>query len=156
MNKENRDFLLKLQNELKTQETDIQANPRFWVVAQYEWIPCWEQQADSYTYSNGEGDYFDSFEDFRKYLFENEYIDEELYLEATDIDDLDNNEYYKIPQKKVHVIKENTFFLTKQACIDHIQANNYHYNETVHTYAMTAWRSPNVEKLIGILTNEKW
>jgi hypothetical protein len=47
-------------------------------------------------------------------------------------------------------------FLTKRECKEHIERNHYHYNDTVHTYAMTAWRSPQVEKLIKILQTENF
>ncbi len=42
----------------------------------------------------------------------------------------------------------------KEACKKHIDKNDYHYNKP-HTYAMTAWRSPEVEKLFSILEDEK-
>lgn len=48
-------------------------------------------------------------------------------------------------------IYENTMFLTQKDAEDHLKANYYHYSEDAHTYAMTAWRSNRVEKLINIL-----
>ena len=45
----------------------------------------------------------------------------------------------------------NTMFLSQQDAEDHLRANHYHYSEDAHTYAMTAWRSPRVEKLIELL-----
>lgn len=151
------EFLKNLQLELNTQETDCQANPRFWVVAQHEWQPCWREQFDAYHYTNGEGDYFDTFEEFKGYLLEYGYIDQEVYDEADCLEDLPNYyEYDQIPMKKIHVIKQNTMFLTKRECQEHIKRNKHHYNDTVHTYAMTAWRSPQVEKLIKILQTENF
>lgn len=61
-------------------------------------------------------------------------------------------QYEKIPTSE-HTIQRNTFFLTLRECKEHIQRNHYHYNKTVHSYAMTAWRSPQVEKLYEILEN---
>jgi hypothetical protein len=168
------EFLKNLQNELNTQETDIQANPRFWVVAQYEWHACWEDQAQSYEYCDGESSY-NNFDELMKSLKDNNYFDEEgnfngLLEDYEDIDDFHydsiheyenlpetvKEEYYEVPVKEVHVIKENTMFLTKRECQEHIERNHYHYNDTVHTYAMTAWRSPQVEKLIKILQTENF
>ena len=48
-------------------------------------------------------------------------------------------------------IYEDTMFLTQKDAEDHLKANYYHYSEDAHTYAMTAWRSNRVEKLINIL-----
>lgn len=56
----------------------------------------------------------------------------------------------------VHQVKEphiaaNTMFLTQAAASAHLAENRHHYDESAHTYAMTAWRSPQVERLYGIL-----
>lgn len=42
-------------------------------------------------------------------------------------------------------------FLTNREAKEHLKSNHYHYTSKAHTYAMTAWRSPQVEKLIHIL-----
>jgi hypothetical protein len=47
-------------------------------------------------------------------------------------------------------------FLTKQEAKDHIRLNHYHYTDEVHTYAMTAWRAPKVERLLNILETFDW
>ncbi|MNV83812.1 hypothetical protein D3C71_1776370 [compost metagenome] len=57
-----------------------------------------------------------------------------------------------IPEKKEHFIRQNTMFLTKQEAKDHIKSNHYHYTKEAHTYAMTAWRAPKVERLLKILS----
>jgi len=46
-------------------------------------------------------------------------------------------------------------FLTKKECEDHIERNGYNYSEP-HSYAMTAFRSPQVEKLYDVLQNTDW
>ena len=48
-------------------------------------------------------------------------------------------------------IYPNTMFLTQKEAENHLKQNYYHYSEDAHTYAMTAWRSPDVEKLYMIL-----
>ncbi len=50
-------------------------------------------------------------------------------------------------------IKESSFFLTNDECKKHIKENAHHYTERAHSYAMTAWRSPQVEKLYELLEN---
>lgn len=88
---EQRAFLVELQEELNTQDTFCQADPRFWVVA----------------------------------------------------------------QGKKNRIAHGTMFLTIRECREHIKANDYHYKKP-HPYAMTAFRSPQVEKLIKILRTVDW
>lgn len=48
-------------------------------------------------------------------------------------------------------IYPDTFFLTQKEAQNHLKKNYYHYSEDAHTYAMTAWRAPDVEQLYGIL-----
>ena len=59
--------------------------------------------------------------------------------------------YYKDKEE----IVEDTFFLTLKECEEHIKNNYHHYNKP-HPYAMTAWRSPQVNKLYEILQNTNW
>lgn len=56
----------------------------------------------------------------------------------------------------VYQVKEpriscNTMFLTQAEASAHLEDNRHHYDPAAHTYAMTAWRSPQVERLYGIL-----
>lgn len=53
-------------------------------------------------------------------------------------------------------IYADTMFLTQIDAENHLKSNYYHYSEDAHTYAMTAWRSPRVEKLIDILQKVEW
>lgn len=57
------------------------------------------------------------------------------------------NEHYRYP---------DTMFLTNRSCKEHIQANHYHYSGDAHSYAMTAWRSPEVSRLFDILDKIDW
>lgn len=47
-------------------------------------------------------------------------------------------------------------FLTQIDAENHLRANHYHYSEDAHTYAMTAWRDPRMDKLIEILQEVEW
>ncbi len=54
-------------------------------------------------------------------------------------------------QVKESCISDNSMFLTLSAAEAHLKENHYHYDEQAHTYAMTAWRSPQVERLYDVL-----
>jgi len=162
MTKEQIDFLIELQNELNTQDHNGQADPRFWVVAQYEWQPTMQGcEEDIHYYDSDGGCTYNSFEKLIEGLIEShgetfededgEVVPFEEIKEFYDIPDQFKSCLTEIPVSKVHVIKENTFFLTRRECKEHIERNKHHYNDSVHTYAMTAWRSPQVEKLINFL-----
>lgn len=64
--------------------------------------------------------------------------------------------YDLIYYRNVHHVYPNTMFLTNRSCKEHIRANHYHYNDDAHSYAMTAWRSPEVEHLFNILDKIDW
>lgn len=163
--KEQLAFLANLQQEMTTQEHDSQANPRFWVVMDYKGEPCWEGNADYYEVVSSEMDMYGTVADFKSDLEFNGYLDEldssaieELKNISDDEDELVNwlKEHLDIqaevvPMHTVEVIKRDTFFVTKRECQEHIQRNQHHYSSKAHTYAMTAWRSPQVEKLWDVL-----
>ena len=94
------EFLKELQKELRTQDTDVQAAPRFWGIGDYR------------IAFNCEGE-----------------------------------------EEEEHFVHENTMFLTKKGAKEHLEINYYHYSKRAHTFAMTAWRSPQVEQLMKILEN---
>lgn len=48
-------------------------------------------------------------------------------------------------------ITTDAMFLTLSEAERHLKANAHHYAHDAHTYAMTAWRSPEVERLLTIL-----
>ncbi len=54
-------------------------------------------------------------------------------------------------QVKEPCIADNTMFLTRAAALEHLKENCHHYDVEAHTYAMTAWRSPQVEGLYMVL-----
>lgn len=60
-------------------------------------------------------------------------------------------DYYRTAWYNVNgTICPDTMFITKESCKEHIRLNNYHYCNP-RTYAMTAWRSPEVKMLWDIL-----
>lgn len=161
--KESIEFLKQLQTEMKTQETDCQASTRFWVVAENK-----REYGFSDDYSDGtvvcdcEGNEFETVNEFIKFLIENgSLVDDSSFDENSDFEDVLNTikndmGYNIVGYRNINdVIAPNTFFLTKNECKEHIRLNHYHYQQP-HTYAMTVWRSPQVERLYSIIENFDW
>ncbi len=179
MSGKDKEFLKNLQYEMLTQDTVCQADPRFWVVMQTERVYGIE---DGYDVSGSEilyeyesiGESFDDLLDWVRENCDDLYIeddggdihiydcDDDLIDVVCDTEDLLNLLNYRIGgfeivnYREVDVIKENTMFLTLRECKEHIERNHHHYNSTAHPYAMTAWRSPQVERLYRILQNTNW
>lgn len=81
---------------------------------------------------------------------------EELLEALVDADVIDETDYsvgYYYNEKYTY---PDTMFLTNRSCKEHIVANHYHYADDAHSYAMTAWRSPEVEHLWNILDKIDW
>ena len=127
------DFLKELQEELNTQDHQCQADPRFWVVRETFDEPCWEEQCDGYNLVDDEGN----------------------LLAKLDEDMTDIGKLTCVPVHKVSRNAPNTLFITLRDARRHIESNSYHYRNP-HTYAMTAFRSPSVEKLWEILQTIDW
>ncbi|UPI11969.1 hypothetical protein [Bacillus phage SBSphiJ1] len=171
-------FLKDLQQELKTQDKDCQAAPRFWALMDYRWVETSPDEYErisivfpeeyedyvlddlvsdiinynpdcSYCYTV-DHDAIDDLREMEDYFMTDE--DELLKWFQTNID----SEAYLVYTKEEEFIVPNTMFLTKQEAKNHIKVNHYHYTSKVHTYAMTAWRAPKVEKLLNILENFDW
>lgn len=180
LSNEDIDFLKELQHELKTQEHDSQASPRFWGVAETkrEYGVDPDCGYDGYIVRVDFETYFDDDEDglarFKEYIienFEDDYNDDdehmntslvaelndyddigELYEFARDELDIDENEITLVYYRNLEnvVSQETGCYLTKRACKKHIELNHYHYKNP-HTYAMTAWRNPEFERLLSII-----
>jgi len=156
-------FLIELQKELNSQDTDVQASPRFWAVGDYRWIECMEDNAERYYVhlpSAGESYDLDSYlkeieEDDEEEMSGDELEEfKEIGCEVSALEWIQkyrDEDAYTVPTKKEHFVRENTMFLTKAEAKRHIELNHYHYTPEAHTYAMTAWRAPKVERLLKIL-----
>lgn len=170
-------FFKELQDELNTQETFCQADPRFWVVEQERWYPCPEGCEDRIVVYDHDECCTMTLEEAVKAAFAN--IESELGNEgATEwlsdwsitlgdcFDSWPMNDWaidaiedyaskHDVPWDVIYEQRhsehaDNTMFLTYRECCEHIKKNDYHYRNP-HPYAMTAWRSPQVERLIEIL-----
>ena len=164
-------FLKELQKELNEQEHDFQSEPRFWSIMDYKWERTEEGEHERVTiYDPDEGE-AESLDDYVDKVLANE--DEEFDEEELDelkfakeygleseienwIEEYTNKEFNLVFETEVSFIAPNTLFLTKEEAKKHLKLNHYHYSEKAHTYAMTAWRAPKVERLIKILETFDW
>lgn len=165
LSKHDIEFLNDLQLQMLTQDTVCQASPRYWAVAQYRQYPAHEDYADSSYLVDDEGNVIgENLGEVIKKLLEDhdEILQESDFQNCSDNDlsdvinvltELGIREYKEVYYSNVHEVERNSFFLTLEECKKHIELNRHHYNDTVHSYAMTAWRSPQVEKLYEILEN---
>lgn len=181
MNKDTIEFLKELQHEMLTQDTVCQADPRFWVVKHKVRVYGIDYEFDfdgREVVCNGEivasnlSELYDYLEDHHEeysMTFDNEHVvintnqdDEHLIDSMEELLDFMyeelgylKDEVYLAHYRDEYRIVENTMFLTLRECKEHIKANSYHYREP-HPYAMTAWRSPQVEKLFKIIQETDW
>lgn len=174
------EFLKELQKEMLTQDTVCQADPRFWVVMQTVrdyWV---EDDIDGvciYDTDSCENSFEGELEDLKEWLEEhfdvilkcefdsgfleivcedeNEYFIDDVTEIREFLEEYDSGRYSICNYRDREEIAPNTMFLTIRECKEHIKANGHHYNKP-HTYAMTAWRSPQVERFYKILQNTNW
>ena len=171
------EMLISLRDEMLTQDTDAQASPRYWVIRDYRWEKTKKghhgrvcvylpRQYDAYEIR----DYLDNirfhYDDHSEETLEKLST---LMEVAPDLEEDERNSLYLqwireyidddaelVYEVNIPRIVTSTFFLTKREAKEHIKANHYHYSDKVHTYAMTAWRSPQVQMLYSILETTDW
>ncbi|WP_303752883.1 hypothetical protein, partial [Bacillus velezensis] len=147
------------------QDNDGQAAPRFWTIGDYEWVEAREENAERYSvYLPYIAEAY-VLDDYLEEIKEDSELSEEALTELKK-DDLDDpiewiqkyidEEADLIPERKVHIVRPDTMFLTKAEAKTHIKLNKHHYTSEAHTYAMTAWRAPKVERLLNILETFDW
>ena len=164
-------FLKKLQKEMNTQDDFGQAEPRYWVIRDFEEM-CGQEinNPDGYIlYCTDDYEEVCRFQstvfgeiciekiveffmeyysyDFEKGDFETVYDVDSLkaLLEEKGYDDsFSIIEYEMYP-------KYSGFFLTQKAAEIHLKENAHHYGDSATTYAMTAWRNPEADMLYQIL-----
>jgi hypothetical protein len=81
---------------------------------------------------------------------------EELVNALEEFELIDEDEYSIAHYCTEHHVYPDTLFLTNRGCKKHIENNRHNYDKTAHSYAMTAWRSPEVEQLWSILDKIDW
>jgi len=166
-------FLKDLQatmNHENQHDSDGQASPRFWSIMNYRTVPGhpdYDNGHTEYFFNDGDHVTFGNFEDLKEFLdeyFEDDLnVDEELQelLNNKDFSGLweyveenlnDDGYFNDVFVKEEEFIMPDTMFLTKEEAKRHLELNHYHYSSKAHTYAMTAWRAPKVERLMKILS----
>lgn len=170
-------FLKGLQDELNTQDTFGQADPRFWVVEEERYYPCPKGYEDRVVVYDHDGCCTMTLEEGVKAAFDiiqdeqgNDAATEWLSDWRITLDDRfdtwpmddravdaleDCASMYDVPldviyEQRRSVPAADTMFLTYRECCEHIKRNDYHYSNP-RSFAMTAWRSPQIERLIEIL-----
>ena len=162
-------FLKYLQNELKTQENDGNADPVFWGVEETV-EECrgsdGEYGGNPYiTYDDGKWSLEEAIEEVEDELKNNpEYSDEWLHKEWEEVDKSCAEDVYEFMTDMLHwegiygvvyvedVKRVTPFtgaFITKRACKEYIKKYGYNHNDP-HTYAMTAYRNFELSRLINI------
>lgn len=172
MKKEDKEFLAELQNELKTQTTDGNAQPTFWGVIEehMQIVPDGYGDTqmiieDSTRYTIADfievvEDYIDSLD---RIVDENEkqkILDKWKDIDRTDAYDIVyfNNDVLGGNAEVFEFTKEDRLstytgaFLTKKACQKYIDKYGYNHSKP-RTFAMTAIRNYEFERLLHILTN---
>lgn len=126
-----------------------------------------EDQLDNYVFENDSGFYniytknsdYDPEKDNEWDKYNEEYEDmyelEDVITCFEELGVISKDRFTVSYLKTSREIVPNTFFLTNKECKKHIELNNYHYDKP-RSYAMTAWRSPEVEKLWDILQKVDW
>jgi len=168
-------FLKDLQATLKHEnehDYDGQASPRFWTIRDYRTVPGhpdYDNGHNEYFFNDGDHVKFENFSDLKAFIeeyYEDDIKKEEDLQEILDDknddfydlweyvkDNLNNDGYFnEVFVKEEDFIRPNTMFLTKEEAKRHLELNHYHYTLKAHTYAMTAWRAPKVERLLKILS----
>lgn len=169
-------FLKDLQHELKTQEIDGQAAPRFWTIKDYRIVPGnedYDNGFEQHIHHDGDLTEFKNFADLKRFL--EEFFEDEIE-ESKELQELINDEnesfyglweyieehlnnygfFSKVFVKEEGYVVPDTLFLTKEEAKNHLKRNNYHYTSKAHTYAMTAWRAPKIERIMNILETFDW
>ena len=170
-----KDFLKGVQKEINTQDHFCQADPRFWVIRDYEKMYGKELDhftgialKDKITKKNiYETECFSrDCESIKKELYEilKKYgaSEESLHyinstcrvgvLKEEIIDAIENDELELSLYEYEEYPVESGFFFTYKAAGKHLYENDYHYSNKAHVYCKTAWRTAE-EPLWDILHN---
>lgn len=180
MKSESIEFLRELQDKMNTQDNVGQAHPRFWVIMDYKWVMTAQGRGEDrlYCFDLCEQDSLSETEIGELIVdyildrgLEDAVNEDDVFYENWDLSDIKKEtdfdvivdildsldlEHEILQENFEGFIVPNTMFLTLSEAKRHLEANNYHYHKNAHAYAMTAWRSPEVEKLMSILMTEEF
>ena len=163
VSQEDYDFLKELQHELNTQTNDGNADPVYWGVMEHKKEAAPEGCGDPIIYM-GDGATMTT-EEAVQYVDENIHdyeeetqekwkdIDKNWMDEVVDFihDEMGVNECRVVwEEEKSFISRDTGAFLTKRACKEYIEKCHYNHSKP-HTYAMTAYRNFELERLLKIL-----
>lgn len=178
-------FLLELQKEMNTQDTTGTAEPRFWVIKGSKLVRDDECPTDFDVVADGEckgAGTKETVEYVNEHIFADLNDDEDYEMVIDDAGQLKivsredgevfeyetleemNDFFFDIGWEDTHLVGyskkpfvyPNAMFLTEKEAREHLERNYYHYSKDAHTYCMSAWRSPEVERLWKVLREVKW
>ena len=169
LSKEDIEFLKELQHELNTQTNDGNADPVYWGVLEKQHTRAAEGEGEPFIY---EPDYAETYslDDFIEHIEEDGDKDEELWdmVDKSDVDQVvefynNTRGYHRYDGAYVIWLEEEDVlnyrttgaFLTKRACKEYIQKYGYNHNQP-RTFAMTAYRNYELERLLKILKTMKF
>lgn len=161
---EDYEFLAELQHELVTQDNDGNADPVYWGVMETREVGVPDGCGDPKIYLGDGGT-----EDLEGAVaFIGEYIDDEIAELWNDVDKTSMDDIVRFcnnvlkwtdvrivsVSKKSEISRMTGAFITKRACKEYIQRFSYNHCKP-HTYAMTAYRNFELERLLKILKTWK-
>lgn len=162
------EFLKDLQHELNTQETDGSAQPVFWGVEETV-EECRGEYGDwggdpYIRYDDGKWTLEEAIEEVNENIID---YPQDIISEWEDVDKTCVEDVYEFMSERlkwdtvygvVYIEKVERItpftgaFLTKRACKNYIERYGYNHNNP-HTYAMTAYRNFELQKLVNIIKN---
>lgn len=168
MKQEDIDFLKELQHELNTQDHQSQASPRYWGIMERKTVATPDGCGDDVRFYFDECDGDFSMDELIEYV-ENYYVEEmdsevreewedllesepspwemKHFLEDNDI--IDEVRYVDVEEQDV-LSEQTGCFLTRRAAQEYIDRFGYNHSQP-RTYAMTAYRNFELERLLDIL-----
>lgn len=178
MKNEHIEFLARLKDELLHQPTDGNCDPRFWgIIEEKKDYGYEEEYAEGWEVYDGENactiegaDSVQSVIDavISDYEFTLDDFEECDCSDITEVVDTVNSvlaqkqgygssyaPYSVAYYRKTTSVSQDALFLTKKACLEHIERYGYNYNNP-HTYVMTANRCPEYETLLKIIKEIDW
>ena len=158
------EFLKDLQNELNTQTTDGNAQPVFWGVMEKKEVAVPEGCGDDIkiSYDDGAWDLNEAIDAVNECISEYPIELRERWgeIDKTDIqeifdfmkDELEWDNIYNVYDVKEEDVlcRYTGAFLTKRAAKEYVEKYAYNHNKPF-TYAMTAFRNFELERLLNIL-----
>ncbi|OFV68926.1 hypothetical protein [Acetobacterium wieringae] len=159
MNVEDIKFLIELQGKLNSQENDGNANPVFWGVMEEQKVPALPGCEDGVELAiDSERVYSeDELDELKQWMSDVGYFNECELDSIYDLEDAKGVLIEKDIDCEIYtyriegVLTKNTgAFLTKEACREYIDQFGYNHSKP-YTYAMTAYRNFELEKLLKII-----